>query len=70
MNPVKVFELVRIFWRARKKIQASELFTIFVAFCQNFQKANEEVIASERAKVSRTLKATSVVNHATFSLFF
>jgi hypothetical protein len=66
----KFSNLLEYFGEPGKKIQASELFTIFVAFCQNFQKANEEVIASERAKVSRTLKATSVVNHATFSLFF
>jgi hypothetical protein len=66
----KFSNLLEYFGEPGKKIQASELFAIFVAFCQNFQKANEEVISRERAKVNRKLKSTFVFNHAIFSLFF
>lgn len=53
----KFSNLLEYFGEPGKKIQASELFAIFEVFCQNFQKANDEVIASEKAKVSRTLTA-------------
>jgi hypothetical protein len=65
INPFKLGELIFF----HNKIQASKLFAIFVVFHQSFQKASKEVIASERAKISRTLKVTLALNYAIFSLF-
>ena len=47
----KFSNLMEYFGEPNKKIQPNELFEIFVTFCRNFSKANEEVIANEKAKV-------------------
>jgi hypothetical protein len=60
----KFSNLLEYFGEPGKKIQASELFAIFVTFCQNFQKANEEVMASERAKVSNIWRLQCIVKHS------
>jgi len=49
----KFENLLEYFGEPGKKIQANELFEIFVTFCRNFQKANEEVVQNEKAKVRK-----------------
>jgi len=56
----KFLNLLEYFGEPNKKIQPNELFEIFVTFCRNFSKANEEVLANEKAKV-RPSKRTWLV---------
>jgi len=52
MTQSKFKRVLEYFGESKKKIQPNELFEIFVTFCNNFKRANEEVVANEKKKVS------------------